>query len=443
MHVRRSLTVLGLVLGALLATGSTARAPAPVVLSAAATGRPAPAATCDRVATATDRDAVQRLVDALRPGQTGCLHGGTYTQRVVRFGRGGRAGAAIRLTSFPGERARLVGVVYVPHGSDHVTVSDLDIDGSAGNQVTVQVMAADTILERVGVTNERRGSCMILGSNAGYGQAEGTIVRESRFHECGDPADGTQDHAIYLENVVDAQVVGNVFWNTAAWAIHLYPNARGTTVAHNVIDGNGRGVIFAGDASRASSHNVVEQNVISNSTAEYNLQSYWGGPVGSGNVARDNCLYNGRLGNVGSQDGFTATANTIADPRYVDRKHRDYRLQPDSPCLSVVGYDAVARLVRSPLVPPILRLDRRRRGSSLLRGRITPVPAGTPLRLEIARDGAWRPLARTRVRAGGRISVVVPDAALRARTLFVRARIAGTSPSPRSPWRAPLSRRSG
>src|SRR5919107_1886173 len=113
MHVRRSLTVLGLVLGALLATGSTARAPAPVVLSAAATG------------------------------QTGCLHGGTYTQRVVRFGRGGRAGAAIRLTSFPGERARLVGVVYVPHGSDHVTVSDLDIDGSAGNQVTVQVMAAD------------------------------------------------------------------------------------------------------------------------------------------------------------------------------------------------------------------------------------------------------------------------------------------------------------
>jgi hypothetical protein len=437
---RRPLIVLGLVLGALVATEATADAPAPVVLATAAMGQPAPAATCDHVAGDGEQDAVQRLVDSLAPGQTGCLRGGTYTQDVVRFHHGGQAGAPIRLTSYPGERARLVGgLVYVPHGNDHVIVSDVDIDGSASDEITVQIMAADTTFERVGVTNDRRGSCMILGSNSGYGQAERTIVRDSRFHDCGDPADGDQDHAIYLENVDGAQIADNVFWNTSGWAIHLYPNARNTTVAHNVIDGNGRGVIFGGDARLASSQNVVEQNLITNSTADYNVQSYWAGPIGTGNVVRDNCLYNGKLGNVGAQDGFTASANTVADPRYVDRERRDYRLQPDSPCLSVVGYDTASRLVR-PLARPLLRLERRRPGSSVLRGRFSAVPAGTPVTLEAARGGAWHLLTRTRVRAGGRIAAAVPPRALSRRTIFVRALTEGTPPSSRAAWRAPERR---
>jgi hypothetical protein len=439
-------TVLGLLLGAFLATGGIARAPAPTFLAAAAMGQPAPLTTCDHVVAAGERDVVQRLVDSLAPGETGCLRDGTYTQGGVRFNHGGRAGAPIRLTSYPGERARLVGgFVYVPHGQDHVIVSDLDIVGNASDEVTVQVMAADTILERVGVTNDRRGSCMIVGSIGGFGQAERTIVRDSRFHDCGDPADGNQDHAIYLENVEGAQVVDNVFWNTSAWAIHLYPNARDTRVAHNVIDGNGRGVIFAGDASRASSHNIVEQNLITNSTADYNVQSYWGGPVGSDNVLRDNCLYNGKLGNVGSQQGFTASANVVADPRYVDRERRDYRLRPDSPCLPVVSYDTVSRLATAPSAQLRLRLrlDRRRRGSSVLRGRVWPAVAGTTVTLEIARGGAWRPLARTRVRAAGRISTAVPGAVPSGRTVFVRARVADRRPSSRAPWRAPAHRRTG
>ncbi|MGI9100641.1 MAG: right-handed parallel beta-helix repeat-containing protein [Solirubrobacteraceae bacterium] len=446
MHARRILTVLGLVLGALLATGSTARAPERQILAAAALGQPAPlgAWTCDRIAEPGEPHAIQRLLDSLRAGQTGCLRGGTYTQDAVRFGHGGAPGARIRLTSYPGERARLLGgIVYVPHGSDHVTVSDVDIDGSASREVTVQVMAADTVFERVGVTNERRSSCMILGSNAGYGRAEGTIVRDSRFHDCGEPAAGNQDHAIYLENAVGTQVVDNLFWNTSAWAIHLYPNARRTTVAHNVIDGNGRGVIFAGDSRSASSENVVSQNVITNSTVEYNVQGSWRGPVGTGNVARDNCLYNGKMGNVGSQSGFTASANTVADPLYVDRAKRDYRLRPGSPCLAVVGYDTAARLARPLLGRLRLLLDRRRQGSAVLRGTVTPVPRGTRVTLEVSRGGVWRALARCRVRAGGRISAPVSRHALPGPTVFVRARADGAQPSRRAPWRAPAPRRTG
>jgi hypothetical protein len=444
MHARRTLTVLGLALGVLLVAGSTADAPGHPAPAWVARGQPAPAATCDRVAAPGAPGAVQRLVDALAPGRTGCLHGGAYTQAEVRFGRAGAAGAPIRLTSYPGERARLTGgVVFVPHGSDHVTVSDLDIDGSESAEISVQVMAADTVFERVGVTNGQRASCMILGSNAGYGQAQRTVIRDSRFHDCGDPAAGNQDHALYLENVVDAHVVDNLFWNSSAWAIHLYPNAHGTTVAHNVIDGNGSGVIFAGDRHLASSDNVVAHNVITNSTVDYNVQAFWAGPVGSGNVARDNCLYNGKAGNVAAQSGFTASANTVADPQYVDRARRDYRLRAASPCLPIVGYDTAVRLVQSGGARPRLhlRLDRRRPGAVALRGRVTPVSAGALVTLEVARDGHWQLLARCRAGAGGRISAPLRGTALRGSTLSVRARVAGARPSPRVTSRAPAPRR--
>jgi hypothetical protein len=310
------------------------------------------AVTCDRVAS-PGAGAAQRLVDSLTAGQTGCLRAGTYTQTQLTFNRGGAAGAPIRLTSHPGERAKITGgTVYIPSGSNNVTLSDLDIDGRASGAVTIQAMAADTVFERLDITNGQRKTCMILGSNAGWGQATRPIVRESRFHDCGSPAAGNQDHAIYFDNTVDAVITDNLFWNTSAWALHLYPNARNSRITHNVIDGNGRGVIFGGDSSRASTGNVVSQNLITNSTAEYNVQSWWGGPVGTGNVLTKNCIYNGKAGNVASMPGFAPSANTTADPLYVDRAAHDYRLKPGSPCLAVVGYDTAAKLAGAPVPPP-------------------------------------------------------------------------------------------
>ena len=107
-----------------------------------------------------------------------------------------------------------------------------------------------------------------------------------------------------------------------------------------MIDGNGEGVIFSSEAgggeysaAYASSGNVVTRNIISNSTQRHNVESFWAGPVGTGNVARDNCLWNGAQGNIDlSAGGFLSISNIVANPGFVDREAGDFRLQSGSPC---------------------------------------------------------------------------------------------------------------
>jgi Right handed beta helix region len=253
--------------------------------------------------------------------------------------------------SVPGERAKLVGIVYVANGSDYVTLASLAIEGP-GDQNTIQVTAAHVIVEDSSITNAWRGdSCMILGDNDGWGQAVRPIVRRNRFHECGSRAHGNQDHAIYAANVVDGQIVGNVFWNTASFAIQLYPNAQRTRFAHNVVDGAAPsvrgGVLFGGDDRFASSNNVVERNVIAYAQS-YNIDGWWEAGIGSGNIARNNCLWAGKEGNIDLDAGFRATGNLVADPLFVNRKKRHYRLGAKSRCRRLVGYENAAALTRDP-----------------------------------------------------------------------------------------------
>lgn len=296
----------------------------------------------------------QRLADALRPGKVGCLGAGTYdgsdSQYVLRVNRGGKPGAPITIRSYPPRAAKLVGIVNVPHGSDHVRLSDLTIEGS-GDENTIKVYAADVTISGNDITNAARGrSCLILGNNSDSEAAVRTVVRLNRFYVCGSSDNGNEDHAIYAANVDRARIVSNLFWDSAAYAIQFYPNARRTTFAHNVVDGGGDsvrgGIVFAGDSDYASRGNKVERNVIA-FAATHAVSSNWEAAVGSGNVARFNCVWVSRPDPINTdQGGFTAYRNIVSNPGFVDRAERDYRLRRGTRCRKIVGYDTAALIAR-------------------------------------------------------------------------------------------------
>jgi hypothetical protein len=240
----------------------------------------------------------QGLVDRLRAGQTGCLRGGVYTKRtrqgyVARFGHGGRRGAPLVLRSYPGERATLSGVVYVPRHSNYVTIQAVNIEDRTSverdQQLTVQINAKATTLRDDEITNGNRKTCVILGA-AGAGVARETTIVDSVLHHCGDPKRRQYDHAIYSAHARDLRLTGNVIRRASAYAVHLYPDTKGAVVRNNLIVDNGGGVIFAGEGSEASSRNVVEHNLIAGSHSYGDVSSYWGQRRGTGNVARGNCL---------------------------------------------------------------------------------------------------------------------------------------------------------
>jgi Right handed beta helix region len=287
----------------------------------------------------------QRLVRSLGPGQIGCLRKGTYHPGgELTFGRSGRPGAPITLRSYPGERATLKGAtLYVPARSGDIRIERLNIDTAGASQVGVQIMSAHDALIGDRITNHSgHATCIILGSNIGWGQAVGTVISHNVIHDCGSRADGNQDQAVYFDNSVGAQVSNNVIWGTSAYAIHLYQNAQGNRITHNVIVANGYGVIFGGSGSHTSNGNVVADNVIADSRSGYDVQSYWGGAVGRGNVFQSNCVYRAPNGGAIARPttGFTALGNIVARPRFVDAAHHRYGLLPGSPCLPVLGFDA-------------------------------------------------------------------------------------------------------
>ena len=330
-------------------------------IAAALAGAPAAHAdvTCTRFASPTGSDSAtgtqdapfrtaQKLVDSLGAGDTGCLRGGTYAEDV-RMDNGGASGAPLTLTSYPGERARVVGRFYIPKGSDFVTVANLDLDGTPALGTNASDLPSPTVNARHAtfadddVTNEHHEICFLLGS--GWGDANDFVLQHNRIHDCGKLPSQNQDHGIYVELATDGQVLDNVISDNADRGVQLYPNAQNTRIAGNVIDGNGEGIIFSGDGGISSNGNVVEDNIITNSNIRNNVESWYpsGTPAGQGNLVSNNCIAGGAQddgdGGIGPQVGFTlGIGNVIGkDPLFVDRAAKDFRLAPDSPCAGIAN----------------------------------------------------------------------------------------------------------
>jgi parallel beta-helix repeat protein len=266
---------------------------------------------------------VQRLVNALRPGQTGCLLSGVFVQDVT-VRHGGTDATPIMIRSAPGDTATLQGRLWIAQGADWVTFTYLHLDGLNanflpsptidGNNVTFSY--DDVTNDHMGGLHDGDGICFDIGDATGqYGFAHATRIVHDQIHDCG--TSDNHNHGIYVAGSFDAVIADNWIYDNADRGVQLYPDAQGTLVENNIIEGNGEGVIVSGDTTQASSNNTVTHNVIIDSRIRHNVEYWWPGPIGTNNIVADNCIYGGHEGNIlAPAVGYTITDNLIVQPQF-------------------------------------------------------------------------------------------------------------------------------
>jgi len=378
-------------------------------------GSPSSAAgPCDEVAS-PGPGAAQDLVDALSPGQTGCLRAGLY-EGNVRVSK-----PSITLTRYAAEKATVKGRFYVPEGADGVTVEGLYLDGTNPDRLPSPTINADGVtFRRNDVTNYHHSICFALG-HPDWGRADNTTIEFNRVHDCGRLPATNHDHGIYVATATNTLIRGNWIYDNADYGVHLYPDAQKTTVTGNVIDGNGEGLTFSGEYGVASNDNLVEGNVITNSKVRYNVESWFspGNPIGRNNVVRDNCVHGGVRddgnGGIAGEWGFRAVQTVRARPAFASPARDDFRLESGDPCRDVLG--AYRAIVPGPDgAVPVVRAKRRRgpavilgvfreriqRGAHLpMMGRVASRRAGLRVIVVARVRGHQRRLATVRARRNG------------------------------------------
>ena len=305
------------VLAAALALSALAVAPAHALK---------PAAGCSLYASPRGDDAgsgraakpfetAQRLAGALRPGQTGCLVRGTYA--------GGMTFRAGDVTVRPYSRGRavVVGQVWVADGADRVTVRDLRLDGTNADGKPSPMVNGDDAVFTGNDVSSGADSCFVLGDPV-WGVAERTRIEGNDIHDCG--VHGTNmDHGIYVRHAIGTQVLRNVIRDNPDRGVQFFPNGDRSVVRGNLIDGNGQGVTFSGDGRHASDGNLVEGNLITDSRLRTDVEYWWTGPIGTGNVLRGNCIHGGvrgaiklpALGFAVGANRYSPTGCSVSPPR--------------------------------------------------------------------------------------------------------------------------------
>jgi parallel beta-helix repeat protein len=309
-------------------------------------GSPTPA-RCDLYAAASGSDAApgtrseplrsaERLVAALGRGQTGCFRGGTFAFSLLELTTPG-----VTLAPYKDEDVTLEGEIKVLPGGAGSTIQGLRLNGASGtDDIGPRIYADHVTLRGNEITNDHTNICVSVGRYYSGPPPRGVVIERNRIHDCGAVPSTNKDHGVYVSEARGTVIRDNWIYENTDRGIQLYPDADGSTITGNVIDSNGEGIVFGGTESSVPSDNLVARNVISNSNLGWNVYANIPGPPATGNVLRHNCVWAGDArpdfgsdGGVqpGSED-FTATANSVIDPMYVDRDARDYTLSTESKC---------------------------------------------------------------------------------------------------------------
>lgn len=269
-------------------------------------------------------------------GDAICLSG--RFNEDVTLHAGGTRTMPLVIRNTPGATATVRGRMWIADDANDVVVQGLRIDGRNldNGELPSPTIEGDRVrLIGNDISNNRHHICVIVGSIRGYGVAYDLVMDGNRIHDCGRRPGNNHHHGVYIEHAYNTRIVNNVIAFSADRGIQLYPSAHGSIITRNVIVGNGEGLIFSGAEGYASSDNRVTHNVVTHSRTRFNIEYWWpeGNPVGTGNVANNNCVWAGSWGNLALPAvGYTQRDNVTADPVFRNRSVGDFRPTSSSGC---------------------------------------------------------------------------------------------------------------
>ena len=238
----------------------------------------------------------------------------------------------VTLRNYPGSRPTISGgQVRISPDATGGAITGLRL---VSDQFSPLIYASRAVIANNEITNRHTDICVIIDRYPGNPSPRGVVIKGNRIHDCGKLPAANHDHGIYVDTARDAVIRDNLIYDNADRGLQLYPEAEGTRVIRNVIDGNGQGIIFG----NSSDHNLVRLNIISNSTIRHNVES--SASMGTDNVVRENCLWSTVDGYFGGEPpqsgvlpdrvGFRLGPNVIADPRFHNRVN--FHPAAGSPC---------------------------------------------------------------------------------------------------------------
>ena len=298
---------------------------------------------------------VQRLVNALARGGRACLLRGFYRGNVV-IRAGGTQNRPLVLTTVRGRgRAHVNGIVQVNDSASWVVLERLFLDSRNPplvDGVGIKIFGDHVVLRDSEVTSGGERICVQTGdANGRYGIAWYPLIERNRIHGCGNRGPrGSKSypsgHAVYMQADRFARVRDNYIYDTnyggtlGGRGIQLWPDSQDATIEHNVIDNsNAWNVIVSGSRyPTGTTHGAkIRRNVMTN-PVEYNLTTTWLGVEPQPGVAvTENCVTPGFRGYFAlvtweGKPSYVEQDNVRADPLYVDREAKDFRLRSGSPC---------------------------------------------------------------------------------------------------------------
>src|SRR5882757_4859666 len=160
---------------------------------------------------------VQRLTNALTPGQTGCLSAGTFTGDVS-LSHGGQSAAPITITSTnPSTPATIKGRFLTLPGGNWWTFTQLRFDGTNSTDLPSPTIGSDHVtFSHDDITDDNTTICFDLINSSQWGTAHYTTIDSSRIHDCGRLPYGSTngDHGIYVSGF-NTTITNNYIYNNS------------------------------------------------------------------------------------------------------------------------------------------------------------------------------------------------------------------------------------